>query len=125
MFGCSKLLARIEYLVSVCTGIDRQMTNLERKVDTIMATLDQVLADVTAEATVLDSISTLIAGLKQQLADALSGTTLPPAVQAKVDTIFADCEANREKLVTALGPVTPPVGTPVPAPVPVTPAKKK
>ena len=60
--------------------LDRILKLLEQ----IMATLDQVLADVTAEKTDIASIGTLIAGLKQQLADALAGVTLPPGTQAKV-----------------------------------------
>lgn len=81
----------------------------------LMATIDQVLADVTAESTQIDGISTLIAGLEQQVADALSGATLPPAVQAKVDAVFAQAETNKGKLATALAtgaPATPAPATP-------------
>lgn len=67
-----------------------------------MASLDDVLKDVTDESTAIDGISTLVAGLKQQLADALAGTTLPPAVQAKVDAVFAQAEINKGKIATAL-----------------------
>src|SRR5438105_15488275 len=74
----------------------------------IMATLDQIAADITAETSAIDSLSALIAGLKQQLADALAGTTLPPAVQAKVDAIFADAETNKAKLAAALTANVPP-----------------
>ena len=81
--------------------------------ETMMATLDQVLADVTDESTQLDSLSTLISGLKQQLADALSGANLPAPVQAKVDAIFASAEANKQKIADALNANVPP---PPPAP---------
>ena len=77
-----------------------------------MATLDQVLADVTDESTRLDSLSTLIAGLKQQVADALAGTTLPAPVQAKIDAIFAQAETNKGKIDTALNTNVPPPTTP-------------
>jgi altronate dehydratase len=70
----------------------------------IMATLDEVLADVTDEGTQIDSLSVLVAGLKQQLADALSGTTLPPAVQAKVDAVFAGDDAINANTPAAAGP---------------------
>lgn len=76
--------------------------------ETIMATLDDILSDVTAESTQIAGISTLIAGLKQQLADALAGTTLPPATQAKVDAIFAAAEKNKADIATALAANTPP-----------------
>lgn len=73
-----------------------------------MITLDQVLQDVTDESGAIDSISTLIAGLRQQVADALSGATLPPATQAKVDAIFAAAETNKSKIAAALGANTEP-----------------
>jgi len=75
---------------------------------TIMATLDQILQDVNDESTKLDSLSTFIAGLKQQIADALAGVTLPPAVQAQVDAIFAGAEANKAKVQAALDANVPP-----------------
>ena len=75
----------------------------------IMATLDEVLAEVTDETTRLDSIQSLIDGIKQQLADALSGATIPPAVQAKVDAVFAGLTTNKAKLDKALNANVPPV----------------
>lgn len=78
----------------------------------IMATLDAVLADVQDESTKLDSLSTFIAGLKQQIADALSGVTLPPAVQSQIDAVFAGVESNKAKVQAALDANV----TPAPAP---------
>lgn len=75
-----------------------------------MATLDDVLSEVTDESTRLDSIQALIDGIKQQLADALAGTTLPPATQAKIDQVFAGLTANRGKIDKALN-----VNVPAPA----------
>jgi sulfur carrier protein ThiS len=52
-----------------------------------------------------------LCALKQQVADALSGATLPAPVQAKVDAIFAAAETNKSKIVTALNAnVTPKSG---------------
>lgn len=68
----------------------------------IMASLDDVIQDMTDESTAIDGLSALVAGLKQQVADALAGTTLPPAIQAKVDAVFAAAEANKAKLAAAL-----------------------
>lgn len=67
-----------------------------------MADLDQVLADVQAEATLIAGISTFVDGLKKQLADALVGVTLPAAVQAKIDAVFAGVEANKGALASAM-----------------------
>jgi hypothetical protein len=79
-----------------------------RNQEVLMATLDEVLAEVTDESSRLDSIQTLIDGIKQQLADALSGAALPPAVQQKVDAVFAGLTANKAKIDTALNAGTPP-----------------
>lgn len=90
-------------------GIRHNQVHLARKMEKIMATLDEILADVTDEGTKIDSLGTLIAGLKQQIADALAGTTLPPAVQAKVDAVFAGVQANKGKVQAALDANVPPV----------------
>ena len=74
------------------------------------ATLDQVLADVTAETTTIGGIQTLITGLQAQLAAALANVTIPPAVQTEIDSIFSVAEANKAALATALAAnVKPPV----------------
>lgn len=73
-----------------------------------MATLDEVLAEVTDESGRLDSIQALLDGIRQQLADALAGTTLPTEVQAKVDAVFAGLTANKAKIDKALNTGAPP-----------------
>lgn len=78
-----------------------------------MSTIDDVLTEVTDESGRLDSIQTLIEGVEKQLADALSGTTLPPAVQAKVDAVFTTLSANKAKIDKALN-----TGVPAPTPTP-------
>lgn len=81
-----------------------------------MNTLDDVISAVAAEGTIEDSAAALLVSdtgligtLKQQLADALSGATLPPAVQAKVDEVFATAQANAQKLADAVKANTPAV----------------
>ncbi len=81
---------------------------IERKMDMAQKTLDDVVALVTAEDTKIDSLIALIAGLKQQIADALSGVTLPPAVQAKVDAVFDAVTAQAGKVQGALDANVPP-----------------
>lgn len=80
----------------------RHLTQILTNQEKIMNNLDEILADVADESTKLDSLGTFIAGLKQQIADALSGATLPPAVQAKIDAVFAGVEANKAKVQAAL-----------------------
>ncbi len=88
--------------------IERMLARVLANQEAIMATLDEVLADVTAESTQIDSIAALITGLKQQIADALAGVTLPAAVQAKVDAVFTQAESNKAKLADAINSGTTP-----------------
>lgn len=69
--------------------------------------LDDIIADIEEQKTLIAGLSSLITGLKQQLADALAGVTLPPAVVAKIDKIWADTEENRAKMAEALTANTP------------------
>jgi len=90
------------------------VARVEEKVDRILAkeirmakTLDDVLADVTAQTTVVQSVLTLIEGLKQQLADALASGD-PAKVQAVLDGL----EANTASLSAAVTANTPAPPTP-------------
>lgn len=86
-------------IVSALHGISAQLTYMEKH---IMPTLDEVLAAVTETDTKLDGITALITGLRQQVADVLASTNLSPAMQAKVDEIFAKATANNTEIDTAL-----------------------
>lgn len=108
-------LLRMEKLLSANLQGEQVILKNQEK---IMATLDDVLADVTSESTAIDSVTALITGLKQQVADALSGVTLPSATQAKIDAVFTGLESNKGKLTTALAANTP--AAPV-TPTPTTP----
>ena len=102
-------------------SIQRRLGAIEHKLDaalslllaliakeTIMAaTIDQVLQDVTDESTLDDSIIALLNGVQAQLAAALSGTTIPPAVQTKIDAVFSGLEANKAKVAAAVTANTP------------------
>ena len=78
----------------------------------IMALSSEVLAAVQAESTQVDSFIALFQGLQAQLATALSGITVPPAVQADIDAIFALTNAEAAKIATAS--TTTPAGKPAP-----------
>ena len=71
----------------------------------IMVTLNDIQRDMAEESTLIDGLSTLITGLRQQVADALARNDA--ATQAKVDAIFAQAEANKAKLTAALTANTP------------------
>ena len=81
--------------------------DLRRMERRLMRTLDDVLNDVQEERTQIASLSTLTAGLRQQLKDALAGV-LTPEQQAKVDAIFDGVEANKAAVVAAINANTDP-----------------
>lgn len=82
-------------------------------------TPQETLDAVTAEDTRVDSIIAFAAGLKAQLAAALANVTIPPAVQAQINSIFDLSSASAAKIDTALNTNVPP---PAPTPAPATPA---
>lgn len=73
---------------------------LNRKLEQIMATLDDILNNEADEATQIAAIGNIVTNLKAQLAAALSGTTLPSSVQAEIDQIFTAATANKAALAT-------------------------
>lgn len=98
---------------TILIGQQRQLLD---RMENLMATLDEVLADVTEEGTKIDSVMTLIDGLKKQIDDL--NLNLSPEEQAKVDAIFAGVEANKGKVQAALDANAPPAPAPEPAPEP-------
>lgn len=94
-----------QQVVAALHALSAQLNLMEFK---IMASLDETLAAVTEEGTKDDSIIALLNGIKQQLTDALSGASLPPAVQAKVDAIFTQATANSGKIQAAIDANTTP-----------------
>ena len=95
-------------------ALREEVRELQRKVHRMARTLDDVLADVEAEKTQIDSLAQLTTGLKEQL-DAVLAGTLTPEQQAKVDAIFDQVETNKAAIVNAINANTP---TPPPAPAP-------
>ena len=68
----------------------------------IMATLEDLVADVAEEETVADSVVTLLHGIKTQLDDVLKNAKLTPGQQAQVDAVFSKMESNKAKLAQAV-----------------------
>lgn len=86
---------------------DAEFKKITLKFDTMAKTLDEVLQSVRDNKTVGESAITLLNGLKTKLDEALSGTNLPPAVQAKIDEIFSTSEADKQALQDAITANTP------------------
>lgn len=62
-----------------------------------MASIDDVVAAVA-------NLTTKVGNIEQALKSALGSTTLPPDVQAKVDAIFAEVNADAQSIDDALKP---------------------
>lgn len=76
--------------------------------------LDDILTSEGSELTALGQLATAVkslqdgdAALQKQLADALSGATLPTPVQAKVDAALAASKANSDKVGALLASLAP------------------
>src|ERR1043165_3797373 len=81
---------------------------LHRRHDKMAHTLQEILDLVEAERTAVGSLSALIAGLRQQLADALAQIPdMTPEQQAAIDKIFDDASMNLNAITTALQANTP------------------
>lgn len=69
-------------------------------------TIDDLITAVQEEDTLIDSVSTLVTGLKTRLDEALKGA-ITPEVQAKIDGVFASIQADKQKLSDAIVAGTP------------------
>jgi len=77
-------------------------------IDDLNVQLDAILADVTSESTKIDSLSTFMQGLKDQLAAALANQGVSQAIIDKSLSIFTAAEANKAKIDAAIAANTPP-----------------
>ena len=98
---------KLDLIILLLCRQDARLSHLTRKVRRIMATIDQVLQDVTDESTLEDSIITLLTNIKAQLDAALANTTIPADVQAKIDSVFDGIEKNKTKVAAAITANTP------------------
>jgi uncharacterized protein YoxC len=93
-----------KWLSGLTAGIGSKIDLILANLEKIMATLQEVLDDVTAESTAIDSVAALIQGLRDQI----NSAGLSPADQAKVDAIFTAAESNKAKIAAALAANVPP-----------------
>lgn len=93
--GDGPVMARLDSVISLLTAIGVKETKMAK-------TIDDLVTAVAAEKDEVASVKAFVVGIKQQLADALSGANLPPAVQAKVDAVFAGMTENTTALADAI-----------------------
>lgn len=85
----------------------------------IMTKLDDLMAKMAEETTLVASMGAYVAGLKKEIADLLTGVELPGPVQAQLDNLLLTEDNNIQALTSALAANTP-AGVPTkPAPEPV------
>ncbi len=85
----------MRYLIELLLTLIRQNRRIIKNQKIIMATLADVVAEVGAESTVIDSAIALIQGLAAQVA------ALTPD-QAAIDQLAADIQAKSDALATAV-----------------------
>jgi hypothetical protein len=85
--------------------MDKKLDQILNKETSIMATLDDIVASVAAEDTVVDSVVTLLAGIKAQL-DAAGQN--PAKLQALSDAL-ANQQTKMANAIVANTPAVPPV----------------
>lgn len=81
----------------------RAISNQEAR---IMATIDDLVADVAAEDTAIGKMQTFIQGLAAQIA-ALKSTTTDAATAAKIDALATDVTAQTAAITAAITPPSP------------------
>jgi len=97
----------MDRLIEQICRIEAMLAHIIERRRIMTITVQQILDDVANESAVIDSVSTLLAGLKAQVTAALASTNVAPASQAQLDEIFAAVDANRQKLAAAVVANTP------------------
>lgn len=87
--------------VAMIRAIEHAERNINRRLERIMRTLEDVLEVVTAQRTKITSLTALLSGIKKQL-DAALGGQLTPSQQMRVDRIFNELQSNDAAIVEAI-----------------------
>lgn len=80
---------------------------LKTKVNELMATVAETLAQVKALRTVDEGMIALLGSLQQNINDFLSGANVAPVVQEGIDAIFAEAKTETDKVAAVLLANTP------------------
>ncbi len=95
------------FKAEVLTRLDRIIALQEaiQKTEVLqMSTLDDIVAKVTEEKTMIGSLKAFVQGLQDQI-KAIPGVT--PVMQAQIDSIFTDVSANSQSISDAMTANTP------------------
>lgn len=80
---------------------------IQKELREMAKTLEDTLALVREQRSQTGSLIALTSSIQQRLQDALSGASLPPAVQAKIDEIFNEVDAEKTEVANAINANTP------------------
>lgn len=92
-----------------------EIVQIRKELELIMSTIDELVANVADEDTVIDSAVVLLGEMQKQIADLKTNQT-DPATASKIDALNQDITAKKAALAAALvtNTPTPPVdGNPV------------
>jgi hypothetical protein len=64
------------------------------KENQIMATLEDIMEEISSQTTRIAGLNTLVDGIRTQLLAILEGTVIAPLVQAKIDALFTQLKAQ-------------------------------
>lgn len=103
-----KSMALLTAVAKALSADGAKLDKLVKNTETIMASIDDIASDVAAETTAIGGVSTLIQGLRDQIA----AQGIPADVQAKIDSVFAQVESNKAALAAALTANVPPAPAP-------------
>ena len=100
------LSSKLSAIAAAQSAQSEQLAALTTQGQTIMATLDDDVAAISAQTTVIASLGAFIQSLKDQITGG-GVTGLTPAQQAQIDDIFANVTANNAAIAAALTTNTP------------------
>jgi hypothetical protein len=75
--------------------------SINRKLEKIMTRLEDLLDAVAAQQTQIDSLITLVGGMRQQVIEAM-GSTITPSQQMRIDQVFEAVRANADDIAAAI-----------------------
>lgn len=100
----------MEEILKKLKRIENKLDYLIKEIKMADVTIDQLLAEAQSETTLQGSVITLLNTVETELTAALANVSIPPDVQAKMDTIFSTLTSNDAAVtaaITANTPVTP------------------
>jgi uncharacterized protein YoxC len=103
----AQVLGQLQHLITVTARLEAALNQLKTQGVENMATIDQIVAAVHDETTVVAGINTLLTALQAKITE-LAGGAISPEVQAKIDSAFAEITANNTALASAITANTPP-----------------